>query len=228
MNIGFGTEHRRKVEEQESWVGQWLDLYFYPHITKAFKRNTDTETQKRGIDIYLSGSTTAFTLDEKASVQWVNQGLNKYSMELSILNDSGNEVNGWYMSDSISDCMGLVFIDSGETYNERYLASSSITQATYVLIDKAGFQEVLDDMGWNKTALINKNNRIRTAYNEYGDEYWRHEYCGKLDVDGIHFYVQTKDYQLERGINMQFSRDFLISHSLCTYKITRDKLERLK
>ena len=229
MKLGFGTPHRQKVEEQEAWVGQWLDLYFYPHITRQFLRNTDTETQKRGIDVYVTGNTKCISIDEKASVQWTNVGLDKYSVELSLLNDDGKEIDGWYMTDtSISTHMEVIFIDSGETYNDRYLANSAITQATVVILDKKVFQSKLDSMGWSKQNLRKKNDLIRQAYGLHGDNYWRYENCGRLDYTTPHFFVQTKPYQKERGICIQFTKQFLIDCSDYSAIVTKNKIERLK
>ena len=66
-SIGFGSKHREKHEQQESWVANYLDTNFYPYISKDFKRNYDTETQKLGIDLYLTGGTRAIS-DRKSVV----------------------------------------------------------------------------------------------------------------------------------------------------------------
>lgn len=230
--IGFGSKHRERFEQQEAWVGAWLDTYLYPNISMDFKRNEDTETQKRGIDIYITGATTSITVDEKASVEWCNCGLNKYSMELSILaiDESGNakEVDGWYMSNtSLSTHMGLVFIDSATTVDDRYLTGSGITQATVVFISKERFQKKLDSMGWTKDNLRKKNDIIRREFNIHGNDYYKYVDCGSLYNDNMHFFVQTKPKQKERGINMQFSKQFLIENSDYACIVTPQRITTL-
>jgi len=228
--IGHGSEYRKKQEEQEMWVGQWLDTYLYPYISQRFERNKETSTQIRGIDVYLTGRTNAISIDEKAGVAWCNTNLSKYSVELSILtideNHIKHEINGWYMADSLSTHIALVFIDSAETYNQRYLASSAITSATVVLINKAKLQDRLASMGWTKANLRRKAEIIRNAWNIYGSEYKWHVNLGSLLNNNVHFYVQ--ETQKEEGICLQFSKDFLISVSDVTYTITEGKIYREK
>ena len=228
--IGHGSPYRKIQEQQEQWVGQWLDTYFYPYVSGMFSRNIDTETQKRGVDVYLTGNTKAISIDEKAGVAWCNSNLNKYSLELSILTidefNRKHEINGWYLSDSLSTHMALVFINSAQTYNERYLASSAITDATVVVIDKKKFQEKLDIIGWTKQNLKAKSDQIRNAWNVYGKDYKYHVSLGTLNNNDIHFYLQ--ETQKEEGICMQFAKHFLIDVSDFTYRITDGKMERLK
>ena len=230
-SIGFGSSYRKRHEEQESWVAKYLDTFFYPYISKDFKRNTDTELQKLGIDLMLTGATKAITIDEKASVEWCNCGLNKYSMELSLLTydkHTGNpyEISGWYMSDSLSTHMELVFIDSATTVNNRYLTGSGITEATVVIINKKEFQKVLDGKGWTKENLKRKSDMVRKAFNEYGSEYWKYVNCGTLKGTQAHFYIQEKPQ--EHAVNIQFSKQFLIEHSEYSAKIANGKINVLK
>lgn len=229
--IGFGSEHREKHEQQESWVANWLDIYFYPYISKGFERNRDSSTQVLGIDLTLTGRTEVITIDEKASVEWANCGLNKYSMELSLLAQdkySGKfkEINGWYMTNSTSTHIGIVFIDSATTVCDRYLTGSGITQATVVIINKHDFQEKLDSMGWTKQNLKRKSNQIRSAYDEYGNEYWKHVQCGTLANNNVHFFIQEKP--IEHGINVQFGKQFLIDNSAYAATVTRSEITVLK
>ena len=228
--IGHGSEYRAKQEQQEQWVGMWLDKYFYPKVSGMFSRNIYTETQKRGIDVYLTGNTKCISIDEKAGVAWCNTNLNKYSLELSILTidefNRKHEINGWYMSDTLSTHMALVFINSAQTYNDRYLASSAITDATVVVIDKAKLQEKLNIMGWTKQNLKAKSDQIRNAWNVYGKDYKYHVNLGTLTNNNIHFYLQ--ETQKEEGICMQFTKQFLIDVSDFSYRITDEKMERLK
>ena len=229
--IGFGSEHRKRHEEQEAWVANWLDLYFYPYISKDFERNHETETQKMGIDLTISGATQVVTIDEKASVEWCNCGLNKYSMELSLLAQDKytgefKEIDGWYMANSISTHVGIVFIDSATTVYDRYLTGSGITEVTVVIINKNKFQKKLDSMGWTKENLKRKNNQIRSAYNEYGNDYYRHINCGKLDYNTPHFFIQENPK--EHGINIQFTKQFLIDNSDYSAKVKDGKITTLK
>lgn len=214
--IGFHSEHRKKHEEQEAWVASYLDTYFYPYISKGFERNRDSSTQVLGIDLTLTGRTEVITVDEKASVEWCNCGLNKYSMELSLLTQDKRtgemkEVDGWYMANSISTHIAIVFLDSATTVNDRYLTGSGITQATVVMINKHDFQKKLDNMGWTKRNLKMKSDQIRTAFNEHGNEYWKYVKCGSLMNNDVHFFIQEKP--IEHGINIQFGKDFLIDNS---------------
>ena len=228
--LGFGTEHRKTHEQQEAWVANYLDTYFYPRISSNFERNYDTETQKLGIDLTLTGKTQVITIDEKASVEWCNVGLNKYSMELSLLSvdKDGNEkeINGWYMANSLSNHIAIVFIDSATTVNDRFLTGSGITEATVVIINKQNFQKKLDLMGWNKINLKKKSNLIRKTYNEHGSDYYKYINCGKLDYNTPHFFIQEKPR--EHGINIQFTQQFLIDNSEYAAKIKDNKVLTIK
>lgn len=230
-SIGYNSPYRQKYEEMERWYAAWLDKYFYPYISKNFKRNYDTDTQKQGIDLFLTGATKGISIDEKASVLWCNCGLDKYSFELSLLaldaeTNKPYELNGWYLTDSISTHIAIVFIDSATTVESRQLTGSGITQATVVIIDKEKFQRKLDEMGWTKVNLKKKSDMIREAYNEYGDEYWKHINCGILSYKQPHFFVQR--IPKEHGINIQFTKQFLIDNSEYAAKVTTDKIITLK
>lgn len=228
--IGYGTPHRKKHEQQEEWVGAWLDCYFYPYITKNFARNTDTYTQKKGIDLTITGSTKIITVDEKAAVEWCNTGLNKSSLELSLMvidKQTGDkkEINGWYLSNSISTHIALVWIDSATTVSDRYLDGSGITQATITIIDKEYLQACLDDEGWTKTNLKKKAKRVRDAFDTYGNDYWKYENCGKLSNTCPHFFIQEKTK--EHGVSIQFTQNWLVSVSDYAAIITKDKITEL-
>lgn len=228
--IGFGSKYREKNEQQEAWVANYLDTYFYPRISSNFERNYDTETQKLGIDLRLTGKTQVITIDEKASVEWCNVGLNKYSMELSLLSVDkyGNEkeISGWYMKNNLSDHIAIIFIDSATTVNNRFLTGSGITEATVVIINKQNFQKKLDLMGWNKANLKKKNDMIRKAYNVYGSDYKKYINCGTLNYNTPHFFIleNTK----EHGINIQFTQQFLIDNSEYAAKIKDNKVLTIK
>ena len=230
--IGYNSPYRKKFEQMEEWYAAWMDKYFYPYISKAFKRNYDIETQKLGVDVLLTGGTKAITIDEKASVMWCNCGLNKYALELSFLTIDADtkeefEVDGWYLADgSISTHMALIFIDSATTVDGRVLTGSGITQATVSIIDKEKFQQILDGMGWTKNNLKKKSDMIRAAYNQYGLYYNKYVNCGKLSYDKPHFFIQIP--QKEHGVNVQFTRQFLIDNSEFTAKVTTDKITVLK
>lgn len=230
-SIGFGSKYRERHEQQEAWVANYLDTSFYPYISRNFKRNDCSETNKRGIDVYLTGRTEVITIDEKASVEWSNCGLDRYSLELSLLTydketGEAKEINGWYMSNSISTHIGIVFIDSATTVSDRYLTGSGITEATVVFLNKHDFQTKLDEMGWTKKNLKKKNDMIREAYNEHGNDYWKYVYCGSLKKDGARFYIQDKPK--EHGINIQFTKQFLIDNSEFAAKIANGKITVLK
>ena len=229
--IGFGSEHRKKHEQQEAWVANYLDTNFYPYISRNFERNHETSTQKMGIHLTITGATQVIKKKKKASVEWCNCGLNKYSMELSLLSkdkDTGYyyEINGWYMANSISTHVGIVFIDSATTVSDRYLTGSGITEVTVVIINKNKFQHKLDSMGWTKVNLKRKNDQIRSAYNEYGNDYINYVNCGKLDYNTPHFFIQEKPE--EHGINIQFTKQFLIDNSDYSAKVKDGKIITLK
>lgn len=230
-SIGYGSVHRERHEKQEAWVASFLDSYFYPRISKNFKRNTNTQLQKLGVDLFLTGATKAISIDEKASVEWCNVGLNKYSMELSLLTFDKNsnkpyEISGWYMANGISTHIAIVFIDSATTVEDRYLTGSGITEVTVVIINKHNFQDKLDSIGWNKANLLKKNKMIRDAYNEYGNDYWKHVNCGSLKSDGTHFFIQEKPK--EHGINIQFTQQFLIDNAEYAAHVTKNNIKVIK
>lgn len=228
--IGHGSKHRKSFEEKEGYVANYLDTYFYPYISTTFERNKDTETQKKGIDLSLTGATTSITIDEKATTEWVGVHLNKASFELTLLtrNEYGyeHEIPGWYLSDTINSHYELVWIDAATTCDDRYLTGSGITDCTCCILDKKNVQKELDRLGWTKDRLKKKADMVREAFNKYGEDYDKHVNLGDLYRDGVHFFIQIK--QPEHAVNIQLRRDKLVSISDYTARINNNKITRLK
>lgn len=239
MNIiGHGSNWRKDYEDCEGMVGKYLDIYHYPKISKGFKRNTDTETQKRGVDVILSGSTQVITIDEKATMNWVGTKLSKAALELRLLTidekNAEHEINGWLLSNGVNTHIEIIWIDDADTKKPikgnnngvRYkLTGSGITDCTCAIIEKQKILDELDSMGWNKDKLRKKADRIRNAYNIHGKDYWKYEKCGRLNTDGVHFFIQTEEP--EHAVNVQLSRDKLIELSDYTCRIKNNQLQEL-
>lgn len=227
--IGHGSKHRKSFEEKEGYVANYLDKYFYPYITTNFIRNKDTQTQKQGIDMYISGATTAITVDEKATTEWVCH-LNKASFELTLLtkNEHGqeHEIPGWYMANTINSHYELVWIDKATTCDGRFLTGSGITDCTCCFLDKNKVGEELERLGWTKEKLKRKADMIRDAFNKYGEEYEKYVNLGDLYRDGVHFFIQIK--QPEHAVNVQLRRDVLVKISDYTARINNNAITRIK
>lgn len=239
MNIiGHGSEWRKNYEKMEAMVGKYLDKYLYPNISVAFERNTNDETQKKGVDVSLTGNTQVIRIDEKATMNWVCTNLKKAALELRLLtiddNNNEHEINGWLLSHGINTHIAIIWVDDADTKKlinntnkgERYqLTGSGITDCTCAIINKQLILDELENSGWTINNLKIKADRIRTAYNTYGKEYWKHERCGKLDEDGVHFFIQTDEP--EHAVNVQLSRNKLIELSDYTCRIKNNQLQEI-
>ena len=224
------------MEKGETYTGQYLDYFLYPHISRAFERNTDDLTNKRGIDVYLTGGTRVITIDEKCTCLYVNceSTLDKGALELTYINDSGKVIDSWMLNNGINTHIGYCWVDSATTVSEystakgmRYrLIGSGITDCTVAIIPKERLFEALSDMGLNVGKLRENAAIVREMFNRYGKGYYYHIEKHTIEVDGYHYSIQLT--QPEHAVNIHLGRDRLIGLSDYACRIRNNKVERLK
>lgn len=132
------TTRRSRDEKDEKIVGQFLDTYFYPTISTTIERNTDRDTQIKGLDVTITGYDGAkYTIDEKAATRWAGRNLQTFAHEISSVNRRGEVYDGWLLDfHSSSDWLVEVWIDGVNTVDGRINDYTNITDATIVMINK--------------------------------------------------------------------------------------------
>jgi len=83
--------------KRESFVGQFLDLKFYPNYFENSRRISDRQMQLAGVDIIsnLRDGCDDLFIDEKAATSWAHREISTFALELSFLLN-GKEIDGWF------------------------------------------------------------------------------------------------------------------------------------
>ena len=88
---------RKSDENGERIVANFLDKKFYEKHTTNFERVNRKEEQIKGIDTIFKYDGETFLCDEKAAIQYRNNDLQTFSLELSFLNRRNDINNGWLL-----------------------------------------------------------------------------------------------------------------------------------
>lgn len=160
---------RKKDEKDEKTVGDFLDNVFYPTWTDSTLRNTDKETQIKGLDITVTSKEGyTFTIDEKAATRWAGKNLQTFAHEISSINKRGEEYDGWLLDfNSSSEYLVEVWVDGLKS--TTLTDWQDITDATVVLIPKSALWHYLRRSGVNSTSLreLGRNLRNFGMYSDY-------------------------------------------------------------
>ena len=159
MTVREYDEHCEKI------MSDFLHEYFYKQLNpKAIERIIDKNRQIQGIDVILQIDDKIYTIDEKASIRYIN--LKTFALELSFIGKNGNVKTGWLLDENkINDYYLLVWIN--ELKHDVIYNINSIKNVDVALVEKEKILNYLSTIGWNKEKLKTKNNNIRNNPYEY-------------------------------------------------------------
>ena len=159
MTVREYDEHCEKI------MSDFLHEYFYKQLNpKTIERIIDKNRQIQGIDVILQIDDKIYTIDEKASIRYIN--LKTFALELSFIGKNGNVNIGWLLDENkINDYYLLVWIN--ELKHDAIYNINSIKNVDVALVEKEKILNYLSTIGWNKEKLKIKNNNIRNNPYEY-------------------------------------------------------------
>lgn len=159
MTVREYDEHCEKI------MSDFLHEYFYKQLNpKTIERIIDKYRQIQGIDVILQIGDKIYTIDEKASIRYIN--LKTFALELSFIGKNGNVNTGWLLDENkINDYYLLVWIN--ELKHDAIYNINSIKNVDVALVEKEKILNYLSTIGWNKEKLKIKNNNIRNNPYEY-------------------------------------------------------------
>lgn len=155
---------RTKDEKDEKIVGDYLDTYFYPTFAITVTRNTDKDTQINGLDVTASSREWTYTIDEKAATRWAGRNLQTFAHEITSVNKSGKEYDGWLLDfHSSSDYLLEVWIDELGNTSNTLNSAEDIKDATMCLIKKSDLWNYLRKKDIKSTELKELGDSMRTC-----------------------------------------------------------------
>lgn len=192
-------ERRTKDEKDEKIVGAFLDAYFYPTFSTTISRNTDKETQIAGLDVTVSDTNGyKYTIDEKAATHWAGKNLQTFAHEVSSIDVTGKEYDGWLLDfTSSSEYLVEVWIDGLNSIDGKINDYTDITDCTIALIKKTDLWGYLKKKNISSSNLKELGEKLRNYNQPY--EYY----------NGYKVTLQM-NYQ-EHSVNILIPRDTIIN-----------------
>lgn len=210
---------RKKDEIGEKSVAEFLDRYFYSAWATDITRNTERETQIKGIDLTVTGATgEKYVIDEKAAVGYANKPLKTFAHEITSINIRGNEYKGWLVENTLNDFYVYVWITECKTTGE-VMNADDIISADVALINKQDLYNWFKSKKLYGTELFEKSRELRETVFKYGiSDYWN--YCSNcnnksLNDNGYKFHINPNTH--EQSVNILISKDILID--IATYAV---------
>lgn len=190
---------RKKDEKDEKIVGEFLDTYFYPTFSTTITRNTDKETQIKGLDVTVKDNQgSIFTIDEKAATRWIGKSLQTFAQEISSVNVAGKTYDGWFISPTqINQYYVYVWVDEVSNVNNKLESSKDITKATVVMLDKQNLYNYM------------KKHNIKAVELKEVAEYLRTNCISSTTFKGFKICMQVN--QQEQAANILIPRSTLIN-----------------
>lgn len=136
----------------EELFAMWLDLYFYKRIQQHYKkviRNTDTATQKLGVDVIIEKNNGIAThIDEKATLHYINKNIPTFAFEIMNMT-SGAE--GWLFNTSyITDTYLLAWPNA---LSDKVSKVEDFTSADIIIISRTAVHNLLAENGLTKDKI---------------------------------------------------------------------------
>ena len=159
MSVREYDEHCEKI------MSDFLYKYFYKQLNpKKIERITDKNKQIKGIDVILQIDDKIYSIDEKASIRYIN--LKTFALELSFIGRNGKINKGWLLDENkINNYYLFVWIN--QLNHDLIYSINSIKNVDVALVEKEKILNYLSTIGWNKEKLKTKNNKIRNNPYEY-------------------------------------------------------------
>ena len=156
---------RERDSRVEKFISQYLDICFYPRISKNFNRVQDKGDQLMGRDVELEFNNKKIIIDEKASIYYINKDIPTFAMEISFKNRIGSISDGWFINTNLDTTHYLlIWPFSNDTQKEGWeINLSDIRQLRCILIEKNKILSYLESKGHNINFLKRKADEIREA-----------------------------------------------------------------
>ena len=208
--------YRQRDSTVEKEIGKFLDIYFYPKISKDFKRFENKENQLAGIDIQFTLSETGtIIVDEKAATHYINKDIPTFAFELSFKLSSGQAVQGWLLDESKkTEYYLLLWIKASKTWD---LVLDDINEVKAILIDRFKVIKYLESEGYNSDKLERAVTKIRNNKLDGA--------LGKNPHSSIYFYSTLR--LTEEPINVIIKRKKLEELALYSYVITKNHIKQI-
>lgn len=172
----------RKLDESAAdIIADFLDEKMYGQFENV-ERVYDKARQVKGLDIIFKMKGHTYYCDEKAAVQYINQGLGTFALELYTLDRFGNPHIGWlFDTEKLNDSFLFVWIDKADS--NRLTHKSQLHSVEVALVRKEKIVEHLKRLGWDSAKILRKAERI-----------WRNadEPQGNIFVHGCKFVCSRK------------------------------------
>ena len=241
-----GLSNRKQDSVAEQALGQFLDCYFYPRLTGRadfqWHRHADKKTQIQGIDVGITFNSTnqdarELFIDEKAALQYINnRRLKTFALELTFINSTGIESDGWFINDDLkTDYYLLIWPEASidgvpaRAVDLGRLSRDDFTQLLACFISKRRLETWLADQGLDAGKLKEIAVELRAITDP------NKPYKEILD-DGLSIYCSAgaesesnpaKHKLVVRPIDILVDRSILIELSHDPYLVTKNELKRM-
>lgn len=234
----------------ENKLSKYLDKYFYSWLLRngyivRHKRIFDKNEQRKGKDVILyvkdneSKRIGQIIVDEKSTSHYLNKRIPTFAFELSYLDKSGNEKNGWLLDDEKeTDMYALIWPDIkcnkytnltskfGEKQAkwQQHINANDFCNAEIWLICKANLLNLLES-NYNLTTkkLQEYSHEIRTIFN-------RTKTCTtKYNKDSPikEYRFNYTSYLAEQPINLVIWKDIICKSATMKFFISKGNVFRL-
>ncbi|MEM6515860.1 MAG: hypothetical protein AAF688_06720 [Bacteroidota bacterium] len=189
--------------QQERILAEYLDGV-YSAKGWDFKRITNTEKQKQGVDLEIKHGGKVYSIDEKAQLHYLNSDLPTFTFELSFLDSKNNPSVGWLLDDKKKTDY-FFLITSIQTFDKKERLDS-VLDISSIKITSVNHKKLLyhlDAMGLEKEMLLEYDLILRDNLS-YGKNA-----IAELDAkkQGLIYFSQHLN---ERPMNLQLRLQFLI------------------
>lgn len=208
--------YRQRDSSVEKEIGKFLDRYFYPKISKEFRRFENKEDQLAGIDVQFTlPEKESIIVDEKAATHYINKDIPTFAFELSFKLSNGKDIQGWLLDTSKkTEYYLLMWIKASKTWD---LVSDDIKEVKAILIDRYKLIKYLESEGYNSEKLERAVTKIRKNKLDGA--------LGKNSNSSIYFYSTLR--LSEEPINVIIKRKKLEELALRSYVITKNHIKQI-
>lgn len=185
--------NRKKDSRLSEQVGMFMDEHFYSKLGEKWRRVTDGELQKRGVDVEFGNC----NIDEKVKVKdgYLNKILEYPSFELSFVNRNLKRQNGWFIDgNSLTDYYAFISVYT-DAKNEYSIENDNISRLVVLFVKRT---EIMKYVLENNIDL-GKDIKELSSY-EMGE---------RIDHTGSGIHTKISMQFSEKPINMVVRREIL-------------------
>ena len=206
--------------EQE--LAKFLDAHLYGELLKeggfsSFRRISDPDEQKRGIDVVGTAPRAAARIDEKAQLHYINQNRPSFAVELSVLRE-GQPTTGWFLNEALLTTHYLLLWPNAATSDLAQIASGDFTQVEGMALSRRGLKDFLAGLGLGRDQLAQAAAQLR-AQGAVGRQ--------ESGQDGIWYFVSPPELYPEHPVNLVIRKPLLARLALARYLVDQTGFARL-